>query len=167
MRLQVHVVAAALAMAACGSDGSGAESGGDGSEDAGEPPAEAGGDAGAGKPPAASCEAFDVVNAAAPEKTNAAFCFGVSEGDFRCETAPGGALTRCEDDSVWYEVEWRETRDGTRGTLYGGKLSETTGRVGAEVYQAQDGSFRFTDARTGKEFAYCTVVGDVLNVCAL
>jgi hypothetical protein len=112
-----------------------------------------------------NCKSFNVGNAQAPEKTNAAWCFEAGDATNSCALDPSNNFTSCTTSTGWYEVDWYETPNGTEGNIFGGNPEDTTGKTVAHVVQASDGSFRFTNAQTQAEIGYCTVVGDIANVC--
>ncbi len=119
-----------------------------------------GGTGGTGNEPV--CRTVDVVNPAAGEKINAAFCFGLAYDDsYQCSFDAVQDVTVCEGSTTGYVVEWMD--DPQSGVTVGDVYDLSDGTFLAQIIQGQTGAFliAWADGATGE----CTVVGDVATLC--
>jgi hypothetical protein len=117
------------------------------------------------------CVTRDITNAAASEKVNAAFCFGLGFDDtFSCTYNPTADETRCLGTTTAYVVVHMQTADDVTGAV----IEDDFERVG-DVYDLSDGahmaivyqlrtdafSLELDSGQTGA----CVVNGDVATLC--
>ena len=107
------------------------------------------------------CVTVDVTNATAPEKVNAAFCFGIGLDDkFSCVYNSAADETRCLGERLAYVVVYMQTDDGTVGDIY----NLDTGKHIGTVVQASTGEFVIT--LDSDATASCVISGDIARFCA-
>lgn len=97
-------------------------------------------------------------SATAPEKTNAAACFGSFLKTSKCEYDFEGDQTLCGGERP-FVVKWRETKNGTVGYFDGGH------GVFLEVHQAESGEFVYRWTSNGSPAGACAFMGDVADWC--
>lgn len=113
-----------------------------------------------------ACDSFSLASSVAGEKVNAAMCWGLGfyPEIFSCHFDSTGNFTLCESAEHWYEVDFYEQGSATYGDIFGAEQGVIRAPLVATVHQGQDGAFRFEDP-AGAELGYCTVTGDVANLC--
>jgi hypothetical protein len=106
------------------------------------------------------CGTVQLANSGAPEKTNAAFCFGLAYPDeYLCSFDAELNATFCQGTSTGYVIVWDDSSDTTVGNIYDASNESFL----AQVAQGPTGSFLigWDDGTVGE----CTVVGDVATLC--
>jgi hypothetical protein len=105
------------------------------------------------------CTTVDVTNAAAGEKTNAAFCFGLAfDDDYGCTFDSANNATVCVGTTTAFVVLWV-------GNDYGNVYNPDTDELIGQITQGGTGAFEMTfgDVAVGA----CTVNGDVATLCVV
>jgi hypothetical protein len=103
------------------------------------------------------CRTLTVANAAAGEKTNAAFCFGMAYDDsYTCSFDAVNNASTCVGATSGYVIQWI---GASSGSVYDG----SNGMLLATLGQTMTGAFGidWIDGTVGE----CTVVGDVATLC--
>lgn len=106
------------------------------------------------------CGSVQLANSSAPDKANAAFCFGMAyPDDYLCNFDAETNATFCQGASTAYVILWDDSSDTTVGNIYDASDESFL----AQVVQGPTGSFLigWDDGAVGE----CTVEGDLATLC--
>lgn len=103
------------------------------------------------------CRTVTVTNAAAGEKINAAFCFGLAFDDtYSCVFYPTDNVTACDGTRTGFYVLWMTDQ-------YGDVYDSSDNSLVGQIVQGATGAFEIDFG--GTAVGSCTVVGDVATLC--